>query len=181
MYTVEFYFKDTTRSRTYMPLTYISSCIEKTVNITLPFTKNVTISVSISQILHFCVANIQPFPAFSVFISHLIRYARACFPCECFILRAARLSYKLIGQGYVRERLTSSLMKFSGRYGDLVKPYEVSLSQMLHNIHGEYNHTIKTVYGPVLASLTGTVASPYTKQKVKHSVRKSIPNKGMLL
>ena len=71
-----------------------------------------------------------------VFISQLIRYARACSSYECFILRAARLSFKLLRQGYVMERLKSSLRKFYGRYGDLIKPYEVSLSQMLHDILG---------------------------------------------
>ena len=54
----------------------------------------------------------------------------------CFILRAARLSSKLLRQGYVMERLKSSLRKFYGRYGDLIKHYEVSLSQMLHDILG---------------------------------------------
>ena len=75
-------------------------------------------------------------PAYGVFISQLIRYARACSSNECFILRAARLSSKLLGQGYVMERLKSSLGKFYGRYGDLIKNYEVSLSQMLHDILG---------------------------------------------
>ena len=42
-------------------------------------------------------------------------------------------------------------------------------------------HTTKTLYGSYLASLIDTVASLYTKQKAKHSVRKSIPNKAMLL
>ena len=36
-----------------------------------------------------------------------------------------RLSNKLLGQGYVKERLKSSLKKFYGRYGDLGKQYEV--------------------------------------------------------
>ena len=53
---------------------------------------------------------------------------------ECFIPRAARLSSKLLDQEYVRERLKLSLRKFNGRYGDLIKHYEVSLSQMLHDI-----------------------------------------------
>ena len=54
-----------------------------------------------------------------------------------FLLRAAqRLSSKLVRQGYVMERLKSSLSKFDGRYGDLIKHYEVSLSQMLHDILG---------------------------------------------
>ena len=50
---------------------------------------------------------------------------------DCLILRAARLSYKFLGQGYAREHLKSSLMKFYEWYGDLTKQYEVSL-QMLH-------------------------------------------------
>ena len=84
----------------------------------------------------FLSSNIPSSPAYGVFISQLIRYARACSSYECFILRAARLSSKLLRQGYVVERLKSSLKKFYGRYGDLIKHYEVSLSQMLHDILG---------------------------------------------
>ena len=72
--------------------------------------------------------------AYGVFISKLIRYDRACSSYECFILRAMQLSNKLLWQGYVKERLKSSLRKFYGRYGDLTKQYEVPLSQMLHEI-----------------------------------------------
>ena len=50
------------------------------------------------------------------------------------LFRAVRLSNKLLGQGYVKERLKSSLRKFYGRYGDLIKQYEVPLSRMLHDI-----------------------------------------------
>ena len=42
--------------------------------------------------------------------------------------------YSVLGQGYVKERLKSSLRKFYGRYGDLTKQYEVPLSRMLHDI-----------------------------------------------
>ena len=49
---------------------------------------------------------------------------------------SGRLSSKLLRQGYVMERLKSSLRKFYGRYGDIIKHYEVSLSQMLHDILG---------------------------------------------
>ena len=82
----------------------------------------------------FLSSNISSSPAYGVFISQLIRYARACSSYECFILRAMRPSNKLLGQGYVRERLKSSLRKFYGRYGDLTKQYEVPLSRMLHDI-----------------------------------------------
>ena len=69
-----------------------------------------------------------------MFISQLIRYARACSSYECFILRARRLSSKLFKQGYLAERLKSSFRKFHGRYGDLIQKYEVSLSRMLNDI-----------------------------------------------
>ena len=59
---------------------------------------------------------------------------RACSSYGCFILRATRLSNELLEQGYIKERLKSSLRKFYGRYGDLIKQYEVSLSQMLNDI-----------------------------------------------
>ena len=71
--------------------------------------------------------------AYGVFISQLIRYARACSSYGCFILRATRLSNMLLKQGYVNERLKSSLRKFCGRYGDLIKQYQVSISQMLND------------------------------------------------
>ena len=57
----------------------------------------------------FLSSNIPSSPAYGVFISQLIRYARACSSYECFILRAMRLSNKLLGQGYVKERLNRLL------------------------------------------------------------------------
>ena len=71
----------------------------------------------------FLSSNIPSSLAYDVFISQLIRYARACSSSsyECFILRAVRLSCKPLGQEYARERLKSFLRKFYGRYGDLIK------------------------------------------------------------
>ena len=94
---------------------------------------NVTFNIHIKN-FPFLSSNIPTSPAYGVFISKLIRYARACSSYGCFILRATRLSNKLHEQGYVKERLKSSLRKFYGRYGDLIKQYEVSLSQMLNDI-----------------------------------------------
>ena len=51
-----------------------------------------------------------------------------------FILRARRLSSKLLKQGYLVERLKSSFRKFTGQYGDLIQQYEVPLSRMLNDI-----------------------------------------------
>ena len=49
----------------------------------------------------FLSSNIPSSPAYGVFISQLIRYSRACSSYECFILRAGRLSSKLLKQGYL--------------------------------------------------------------------------------
>ena len=87
----------------------------------------------------FLSSNIQSSPAYGVFISQLIRYARASSSYECSILRTVRLSNKPLGQGYVKERLRSSLRKFYGRYGDLIKQYEVPLSRMLQDILDDHH------------------------------------------
>ena len=116
------------RKATLLLPTWICFCQSVgTVSFTLPFTTNVTISISILQTFRFWVATSH------IFISQLIRYARACSSYECFILRVVRLSKKLLGQGYVKDRLKSSLRKFYGWYGDLTKQYEVPLYRMLHD------------------------------------------------
>ena len=60
----------------------------------------------------FLSSNIPSSPAYGVFISQPIRYSRACSSCECFILRARRLSSKLLKQGNLAERLKSTFRKF---------------------------------------------------------------------
>ena len=125
-----------TRQRaTLLLLTWIYFCRSGgTVNFTLPlFDKRDDFNFHITN-FPFLNSNIPTSPAYGVFISQLIRYARACSSYGCFILRATRLSNKLLEQGYVKERLESSLRKFYGRYGNLIKQYEVSLSQMLNDI-----------------------------------------------
>ncbi|KAK3084462.1 hypothetical protein FSP39_013931 [Pinctada imbricata] len=76
-------------------------------------------------------SNIPSSPAYSVFISQLIRYVRASTNYTDFALGARRLSDKLLIQGYVCDRLTSSLRKFYGGYGELVIHYDVPLSRMV--------------------------------------------------
>ena len=94
----------TRRRATPLLPTLIYSCRPRgTVSCALPFTTNVTVSTSISQTL--LGSNIPSSPAYGVFISQLIRYVRACSSYDRFILRAARLSSKLLGQGYVMECL----------------------------------------------------------------------------
>ena len=96
----------TRRRATPLLPTWIYSCRSRvTVSCALPFTTNVTISTSISQTFRSWVA-IFHLRRPMVFLSHSsYRMPGACYSHECFILRAVRLSSKLLGQGYVMERL----------------------------------------------------------------------------
>ena len=107
------------RAALLLPTWICSSQSVGTVNFALPFTTNVTISISILQTFRFWEATSHLRPPKAFFISQLIRYARACSSYECFILRAVWLSNKLDGQGHVTKRLKSSLRKFYSRYGIL--------------------------------------------------------------
>ena len=129
MYPVELDFKDTTDSNTSASYLDLLMSIGGMVNFILPFMTNVTMSN-----FQFLSSNLPASPAYGIFISQLMRYARVCSSYECFILRATRLSNKLLEQGYVKERLKLSSKKFYGRYGDLIKQYAVPLSRMLNDI-----------------------------------------------
>ena len=112
----------TRRRATFLLSAWIYSCLSglrRIVKFAIPFTTNMTISTSILQTFRSCKTNIPSSPAYDLFISQLILYARACTSYECHILRAIRLSNKLLGQGYAGNVLKSSLRKFYGRKGFL--------------------------------------------------------------
>ena len=134
MYPVELEIKDTTESNTSASYLDLLLSIGRDGQLhTSIYDKRDDFNFHITN-FPFLSSNIPTLPAYGVFISQLIRYARACSSYGCFILRATRLSNKLLEQEYVNERLKSSLGKFYGRYGDLIKQYEVSLTQMLNDI-----------------------------------------------
>ena len=136
MYPAELEIKDTTESNTSASYLDLLLSIESDGQLcTSLYDKRYDFNFHITN-FPFLSSNIPSSPAYGVYISQLIRYAWSCSSYECFILSALRLSSKLLGQGYVMKRLKSSLRKFYGRYGDLIKHYEVSLSQMLHDILG---------------------------------------------
>ena len=122
MYPPELEIKDTTESNT--SASYLGLSIDRDGQLrTSLYDKRDDFNFHITNFM-FLNSNIPSSPAYGVFISQLIRDARACSSYECFILRAMRLSHKLLWQGYVKERLKSSRRKFYGRYGDLTKQYE---------------------------------------------------------
>ena len=108
MYPAELEIKDTTESNTSASNLDLLLSIESDGQLrTSLYDKRDNFNFHITN-FPFLSSNIPSSPAYGVFISQLIRYARACSSYECFILRAARLSSKLLGQGYVMERLKSS-------------------------------------------------------------------------
>ena len=99
---------------------------------TLHFPLQLTCSTSLS--FRSWEALSDPRPHYGVFITQLVRYARACSSYECFILKAMQLFITFHGQEYVKELWKSYLRKFYGRYGEFIKQCEVPLSRMLHGI-----------------------------------------------
>ena len=90
-------------------------------------------------IFPFLSSNIPSSPAYGVFISQLIRYTLACSSYECFILRARRLSSKLLKQGYLEERLKSSFRKFWDLLVlQLLRPNSSNLPCLDSTFHLEY-------------------------------------------
>jgi hypothetical protein len=82
----------------------------------------------------FLCSNVPLSPAYGVYISQLILYARACFAYEDFTNRAKLLTKKLMLQGYNASRLKSSFRKFYGRYNNVVCDYKLSLAHMLNDL-----------------------------------------------
>ena len=102
MYPVELEIKDTTESNTSASYLDLLLSIGKDGQLhTSIFDKRDDFNFHITNFL-FLSSNIPTSSAYCVCILQLIRYARACSSYGCFILRATRLSNKLLEQGYVR-------------------------------------------------------------------------------
>ena len=67
----------------------------------------------------FLSSNIPSAPAYGVYVSHLIRYARACSNYQDFMECGKVLTTKLLSQGYQKTKLVATHKKFYGRHHDL--------------------------------------------------------------
>ena len=104
------------------------------VNFTLQSTTSEMISISTSQTFRSWVVIFHIRRPMACLSLNLYDTPRLASHMNVFILRARRLSSKLLKQWYLVERLKSSFRKFYGRYGDLIQQYEVTLSRMLNDI-----------------------------------------------
>ena len=78
-------------------------------------------------------SDIPDSPAYGVYISELIRYARVSSNYSDFLKRHLHLRNKLLDQGYKQIRLIQSLKKFIFRYQDIVEIYSVSAETIIND------------------------------------------------
>ena len=82
----------------------------------------------------FLSSNIPVSPAYGVFVSQLIRYARASSRYQDFLKRSSQLVSKLLTQGYVLPRMIATFKKFYGRHHDLVDKYNKAMSHISNDL-----------------------------------------------
>ena len=75
-------------------------------------------------------SNIPANPAYGVYVSQLVRYARICPSKVDFINRLRGLSLRLRQQGFETNRLQNSFNKFVNRHGLIVEKYGAALREM---------------------------------------------------
>ena len=90
-----------------------------------------TESTSVASYLDpFMSSNIPSAPAFGVYASQLVRYARCCSSYSDFLIRHRALVKRFLSQGYKVNRLSNTFKKFYGRHTDLVGQYKKNVCQM---------------------------------------------------
>ena len=82
----------------------------------------------------FLSSNIPSAPAYAVYVSQVIHYARACSNYQDFMERGKVLITKLLSQGYQNNKLVGTFQKFYGRHHDLVNPYNVAVSRIVSDV-----------------------------------------------
>ena len=78
----------------------------------------------------FMSSNIPSAPAYDVYASLLIRYARCCSNYSNFLLRHRALVTRHLSQGYKVNHLSNTFKKFYGRHTNLVGQYKKNVCQM---------------------------------------------------
>jgi hypothetical protein len=97
-------------------------------------------------------SNIPASPVYGVYISQLIRYARASSNYSEFLKRHLHLKNRLLDQGYTKIRLNRSLKKFIFRYQDFVEIYSVSAETMISDAFSyiknvkEVNKSVENIF-----------------------------------
>ena len=78
----------------------------------------------------FMSSNIPSAPAYGVYASQLVHYARCCSSYSDFLIRHRVRVKRLLSQGYKVNHLSNTFKKFYGRHTDLVGQYKKNVCQM---------------------------------------------------
>ena len=78
----------------------------------------------------FMSSKIPSAPAYGVYASQLIRYARCCSSYSDFLICHRALVKRLLSQGYKVNHLSNTFKKFYGRHTDLIGQYKKNVCQM---------------------------------------------------
>ena len=107
--------------------------------------------------------------SYGVYISQLIRFARACSSVEDFNLRNRVITEKLLNQGFRFHKLRKTFSKFFHRNRELISKYKCSLKTLLQQgiSHPEF-------YGDVIYLLKKTIKTPYFDQVFPKKIKKFI-------
>ena len=73
-------------------------------------------------------------PVYGVYVSQLIRYARASSAYSDFLVKSRLLTRKLLGQGCNRFKLITTFNKFYGRHNDLIGKFQLSVTHMVTDL-----------------------------------------------
>ena len=133
MYPPELEIKDTTESNVSTSYLDLQLTIDDTTLHTKIYDKRDDFNFKIVN-FPFLDGNIPASPAYGVFISQLVRYARGSSKYIDFCNRATLLTSRLLQQGYSHVKLCKSCKKFYGRHHTLVVKYDVSVSQLICDI-----------------------------------------------
>ena len=79
-------------------------------------------------------SNIPKNPAYGIYISQLVRYARICSNKHDFMQRHQRLSTKLQQQGFQRRQLQKSFAKFYRSHFDEIQKYGSTMNELRSSI-----------------------------------------------
>ena len=135
IYPSELEIKDTTECSTFASYLDVLLKLDTNGKITTQlYDKRDDFNFSIVNFPYLC-KNIPASPAYGVYISQLIRYARACstykFPVRGNLLTDTGT---LMSQGFQLSRLQAAVRKCYGRYNDLICPYNLYLGHMLSDM-----------------------------------------------
>ena len=88
-----------------------------------------------SSIFPIMDSNIPANPAYGIYISQLVRYARICTSKADFLHRLHQVSSRLHRQGFKSAFLLRSLTKFFNRHGVIIGKFDTTLRELRTVVH----------------------------------------------